>query len=134
MGLVFVENNKRTTTRCFCWDGKPKCQRQSVMGEFRGLEAGQQKPVPEADGDLRAKADAERGLLLLYEVLRGMAALSRPRKSTHPPTYPPHQKKKNNKKTASLFQHDEISGTKSQYKHVDDVMMESRGVIPSRSH
>lgn len=64
------------------------------MGEFRGLEAGQQKPVPEADGDLKAKADAERGLLLLYEVLRGMAALSRPRKSTHLPTHPIKQKKK----------------------------------------
>lgn len=63
------------------------------MGEFRGLEAGQQKPVPEADGDLKAKADAERGLLLLYEVLRGMAALLRPRKSTHLPTHP--IKKKN---------------------------------------
>lgn len=45
--------------------GKPKCQRQSVMGEFHGSEAGQQKPMPEADGDLRGKAAAERGLLLL---------------------------------------------------------------------
>lgn len=96
------------------------------MGEFRNLEAGQQKPVPEADGDLKAKADAERGLLLLYEVLRGMAALSHPQTTpTYPP--PPHQK------TASLC----LSTMRSveQSLCIDDVMMESGGgVIHSRSH
>lgn len=99
-GFLF-EKNKRKTTRCFCWEGKPKCQRQSVMGEFRGLEAGQQKPVPQADGDVKAKADAERGLLLLFEVLRGMAALSRPRKSTHLPTHPIKKKQKKNSLSVS---------------------------------
>ena len=62
-----------------------------VMGEFRGLEAGQQKPLPEAAGALKAKADVERGPLLLHEVLRGMAVLSHPRNNTHlhhPPLHP----------------------------------------------
>lgn len=93
------------------------------MGEFRGLEAGQQKPVPEADGDLKAKADAERGLLLLYEVLRGMAALSHPQNNTHL-THPP--------KKQPLCLSTMRSVEQSLY--IDDVMMESGGVIRSRSH
>lgn len=55
------------------------------MGEFQGLEAGQQKPVPEADGDQKAKAAVERGVLLLYKVVRGMGELSHPQNNTPPP-------------------------------------------------
>lgn len=53
---------------------KPKCRSQTVTGEFQGLEAGQQELGLKAEVDLRAKA-AERGLLLWYEVLIGMAEL-----------------------------------------------------------
>lgn len=98
-----------------------------VMGEFPGLEAGQQKLVPEADGDPKAKADAERGLLLLYEVLRGMAALSHPRNNTHLP--PPIKKQPLCLSTMRSVE---------QSLYIDDVMMESGEdggvVIHSRSH
>lgn len=39
------------------------------------MEAGWQKPVLKAEIDLKAKAAAERGLLLWYKVLREMAEL-----------------------------------------------------------
>lgn len=84
------------------------------MGEFPGLEAGQQKLVPEADGDPKAKADAERGLLLFHEVLRGMAALSHPRNNTHLP--PPIKKQPLCLSTMRSVE---------QSLYIDDVMMES---------
>lgn len=55
-----------------------------VTGEFQGLEAGQQELGLKAEVDLRAKAP-ERGLLLWYEVLRGMAELFHPQTTPPPP-------------------------------------------------
>lgn len=46
-----------------------------ATGEFQDLEAGWQKPVFKAEIDLKAKAAAERALLLWYKVLREMAEL-----------------------------------------------------------
>lgn len=69
------------------------------QGNFQILEAGQQELGLEAEVDLRAKS-AEWGLLLWYEVLRGMAELFHPQTTPPPP-----------QKTASLSHHDEISGT-----------------------
>lgn len=50
------------------------------MGEFQGLEAGQQQPGIKTEANLTAKA-AERGLLLWYKVLIGMGKLYHPQNS-----------------------------------------------------
>ncbi len=54
------------------------------MGEFQGLEAGQQELELKAEVDLKAKA-AERGLLFWCEVLRGMTELFHPQTTSSSP-------------------------------------------------
>lgn len=85
------------------------------------MEAGQQKLELEAEVDLRAKAAAERGLLLWYEVLRGMACTVTP-----PQTTPPFPPKKEKKQPLSPT----MMRSVEQMLKLDDVMVGTSGQKP----
>lgn len=118
--FLFEENNKtnKQKWRRLCWEGKPKCQRQSHGGipRFGGgsAEAG-------AWGGWRSESQGwcwKGPLVVVRGVERHGCAVPPPKQ--HPPT-PPHQK------TASLSQHDEISGTKSLHRWCHDGVWGGRG-------